>query len=666
MSDPGRSIADLAPEQRSIRAKCIHPTGASAEFKKEEIEQSVPHRFEKIVGLYPQRLAVKANDHSLTYEALNQAANRIARAILAKRGQGNEPIALLFQHGIDAIAAILGTLKAGKIYVALDPSFPQEKITYILRDSEAGLIVTNNRNVNLARSLTKDTRTLLNTDEMGNSFSSDNLCLAVAPDEIAHLIYTSGSTGAPKGVVHSHRTYLHRAMEYTNEMHICPDDRLSLLHSVSFGSSRLNLFQSLLTGASLFPFDVKSEGIHRLARWLKEEEITICHLAPALFRQLADFFSGEESLPNLRVIHLSGAPITQLDLELYRKNFFPRTALRIYMGTTETVEVCSYVVEPSFSFPEEGVPVGYAVPGKKILLLDENSREVGANQVGEIAIQSRYLTRGYWRKPELTRCKFLPDPGGGEERIYLTGDLGRMLPDGFLVHIGRKDFQVNVRGYRVEPGEVEMALLAHAGVKELVVVGREDQPGDARLIAYFIPAGHPAPTVTELRSFLKEKLPNYMIPSAFVMLRAFPLTPNGKVDRSALPVPEDTRPDLDAPFAAPRTVVEEDLAEIWAEVLSLDHVGIHDNFFDLGGHSLTATRIISQVIKRFQLELPIQSLFESPTVAEMAAVITQSQAKNLGEKELEQLLAELESLSDNEAQVLVSGRKASSHSKRWS
>jgi acyl carrier protein len=232
-----------------------------------------------------------------------------------------------------------------------------------------------------------------------------------------------------------------------------------------------------------------------------------------------------------------------------------------------------------------------------------------------------------------------------------------MAADGCLFHLGRKDFRVKVRGYTVEVGEIEMALLEHAGIKEAAVVGREIQSGDRRLVAYFVPTEPRAATVSELRNCLKDRLPDYMIPSAFVMLRALPLTPNGKVDRLALPDPEGTRPELDTPFAAPRTPIEKELAKVWAEILSLNEIGIHDNFFDLGGHSLAATRVVSQVFKTFQLDLPLQSLFQSPTVAEMAAVITEHRAKKLGKGELDRILAGLELLSDEAVQGLLADER---------
>ena len=652
MGDPSSRMQ----EQEAIRAKCFHPTGTFVEFKKEEIEQSIPERFEKMVRQYTERLAVKMGDRALRYDQLNQAANRIARLILEKRGPGSEPIAVLFEHGIDGIAAIFGVLKAGKFYVALDPSFPERRINYILDDSEAPLIVTNHRNLALARKLTNDQRLALSIDDIDQTVSSDNLGLFVYPENPCAIIYTSGSTGEPKGVLETHRYRLYETMIRTNEALVCPDDRLSLLHSVTFASALVNLTQALLNGASLFPFDIKSKGVDSLSKWLRAEQITILHMPPILFRQFAQSLSGEDKFPNLRVVHLSGAPITARDFDLYRRTFSPDAVFAFHMGATETALICSAVTDHTFSFPKDGVPVGYPAKGKQILLLNDKGEEVGSGEVGEIAVKSVWLAAGYWRNPQLTKAKFLPDPSGCDERTYLTGDLGRMLPDGFLIHLGRKDFMVKIRGYRVDISEIERALLGHDQVKEAGVVAWDHEPGETCLVAYVVPRGSPPPTIHRLNEFLRTKLPDYMIPSSFMFLESFPLT-NGKLDRSALPKPGKSRPELGAPVVPPRTPVEEQLAEIWAEVLSLDQVGIHDNFFDLGGHSLAATRVVSQVIKRFQLEIPLQSLFQSPTVAEIAAVITEHQRKKLGEDDLHRILTELESLSDEEAQRLLSEQK---------
>jgi len=611
-------LTNLPTEQETIGARCFQPAATFDE--KEKIEQSIPERFEKIVAGVPDRLAVKMGVRSLTYAELNKAANRIARAILEKRGQRREPVALLFEHGIEVVAAIFGVLKACRFYVALDPSFPPERIKYILEDSDAGLVITNDRNLALVKKLTSDSRGLLNVNEIVDSIGCENPGLTISSDDFAHLLYTSGSTGQPKGALKAHRNTGRSAAEIP----IFFGDRLSLLHSVSFGSSSDHLFSSLLNGASLFPFDIKSEGVHRLASWLREEHITMCHLSPALFRQLANVLSGPEQLPQLRMIRLSGAPITQLDFDLYKKTFSPRTFLKIGMGSTEAGRICSAILDPTFPFPKEGSAAGYPRRGKKILLLDEDGHEVGPNQVGEIAVKGRGLATGYWKKTDLTGAKFISDPNGGGERICLTGDLGRMLPDGFIVHLGRKDFMVKIRGYRVEIGEIERALLAHPQIKDAGVVAWDRDAGEKYLAAYVVPRGNPSPRVDELYDFLKDKLPDYMMPLAFVFLDSLPLM-NGKLDRTALPLPDKKRPYLIYPFVPPRTEEEQKLVQIWQQVLDVRPIGIHDDFFDLGGHSLLAAKLLVEIGRHFQVDLPLHVLVKSPTIAGLTKELTAKQ-----------------------------------------
>jgi acyl carrier protein len=296
------------------------------------------------------------------------------------------------------------------------------------------------------------------------------------------------------------------------------------------------------------------------------------------------------------------------------------------------------------------VPVGYPTQDIEVFLLDESGAEVGVNSIGEIVVKSHYLTPGYWRQPEITEKAFAPAPEGGGLRIYRTGDLGRLRPDGCLEHIGRKDFQVKIRGYRIDLPEIEFSLLSLENVKEAVVVAREDQAGEPRLTAYVVPTCHPAPTVSALRSALQGKFPDYMVPSAFVLLEKLSLSPNGKVALRALPAPATTRPELEGPFVTPRTYLEQEVARIWAYTLGLDQVGINDQFLDLGGHSLLATQIVSRVRDTFQVDIPLQSLLGAATVADMAVLIADRRVDTLPHAELARLLAEVEELSEDEMQ----------------
>ena len=403
-------------------------------------------------------------------------------------------------------------------------------------------------------------------------------------------------------------------------------------------------------------FDVREERIGDLAEWLIREGHH--HLSVRSRRcsgSLASTLTGEERFPRLRLVNLGGEAVTRTDVELYRRHFSDDCVLATTLAATETGTFRRYFLDKDTRFTGSHVPAGYPVQDKEVLLLDEQGKPVEPNQVGEIVVRGRFLSPGYWRRPEATRAKFVLDPEDGSMCRYSTGDLGRMLPDGCLVHMGRTDSQVKVRGHRVELAEIDMALLGVHGVKDAVVIQREDERGEQRLVAYVVPAGDRAPTVSALRDAVARTLPDHMVPVAFVTLDALPLSPAGKVDRRALPAPARVRPELDDPFVAPRTPIERVVTEIWADVLALDRVGIHDTFLDLGGHSLLATQIISRVIRAVQVELPVRALFDSPTVAEMALVIVQNQASQVERGSVERMLAELEALSDEEAKRRAAG-----------
>ena len=642
----------LPLDQKRILAKCFHPTGTFVEFKKQEIEQSIPERFEKIVRTYPDRVAVKTKEQKLTYRELNHAANQVAQAILAQRGSNNEPVGLLFTKGAPLIVSMLGTLKAGKIYVLLDPVLPLARLSCIAADARAGLILTNHESCATGETLGRQTQ-CLNIDEMDTNISGDNPQIRLDPGDIAYILYTSGSTGLPKGVIETHRNLLHHIMMDTNNTHVCADDRLTFL-----ASQGRDIFRAVLNGATVYPIDIKKEGFAGLNHCLIQEEITIYNSVASAFRHFVNGLTGEEQFPSLRLIRLMGEAIYPRDVELFRRHFSPRCVFGNYYGPNESGLVSCYFADKETELPNSGVPVGYAIQDKEILILDEQGEQVGFEQTGEIAVRSRYMSPGYWGSSPKSGTTLSVASSLGSERVYCTGDLGRIRSDGCLMYVGRKDLQVKIHGYRVEMAEIEMALLRVDGVKEAVVIAREDIHGDKRLVAYIVPTNQTAPTASDLRNALAKQLPDYMIPSSYVALDALPLIGIGKVDRQALPDPGTARPSLGVSYEGPRTPIETELEKIWAGVLGLDQVGIHDNFFDLGGHSLAATRVIAQVIKKFQLEIPLQALFQSPTVAEMASVITEYQGNEIAAHELEEILSELESLSNEDAKKLLGGQES--------
>ncbi len=608
---------DLRALQQAIRARCAHPTGTFVPFRKEETERSIPARFEQQVSRDPGRLALRSRGREWSYGSLNQAANRLAHAILERRGPRPEPVALLLERGAALVVAIMGALKAGRFYVPLDPSFPRARLAYLLEDSQARLVLTNTRNLLVAHDLARDRCPLVNLDELDSQLPTDDPVLAISPDAVAHVFYTSGSTGRPKGVVGTHRSALHVIRIETNAYRLCADDRLTSLTSAGW-----DVFRALLNGGSVYPVDVTEEGLPNLAGWLIHEEITTYSSVATLFRNFVAILTGQEEFPRLRLVELFGEPVYRRDVDLYRKHFVPGCILVNTFGATEVVHASHYFVGRETRLAESIVPGGYAVEDKEILVLDDDGREAGIDQVGEIAVRSRYLSPGYWRRPDLTDAVFMCDPDGRAERLYRTGDLGRQALDGCLVHLGRKDRQVKIRGNRVDVTEIEAALLGVENVKEAVVVAQTGA-GDPRLVAYVVPATQPAPSTTALRRVLAETLPISMIPSAFVALDAVPLTPTGKVDRRALPEPRGARPALSSPFVAPRTPVEATLAQIWAEILGLDEVGIDDHFLDLGGDSLLAGQVCSRAMNAFRVEVGAHALFQCPTVADMAVDIVQ-------------------------------------------
>jgi non-ribosomal peptide synthetase component F len=398
-----------------------------------QLTESLPERFEKVAQNYPNRIAVKTQSNVITYDVLNRTANRISRAVLERLGFDSEPVALLFGNGIDLIASVIGVLKAEKFFVAIDPSFPSSRIMYIMRNTETRLVLTNHANRDFARTLIGNDGRCLNIDEIDGQIDDANLNLPITPNHIATVVFTSGSTGEPKGVVKTHGYSLERAEFNIRFLAVKVQDRLSLLHSISFGSGEINLYASLLSGATLLPFDAKELG-SQLAQWLAEEKITILHCPPSLFRQLVECLPVDLALSNLRLIHLSGSPINRSDFELYRGHFPLTTSLTFHMGATEAGCIACAVVDHSFPFPEKGTPAGFTREEKKVLILDDDRQELKPGEIGEIAVKSRHLAQGYWKDPDLTLSKFLQAENG--ERMYLTGDMGRLRPDGFFDSLG--------------------------------------------------------------------------------------------------------------------------------------------------------------------------------------------------------------------------------------
>ncbi len=612
----------------------LEPTAGTSRFvcfSREEVEQSIPARFERQARLVPEQLAVADGASSLTYRELNGLSNRIARAVLAARGAGSEPVALLVGNRVPVVAAMLGVLKAGKFYVALDASQPAARTAAILAECRPALLIADGERMEqseaLCTALEPPRAPLLNLDALEPGLSDENPGLAISGDALAYLVYTSGSMGKPKGVMQDHRYVLHLAMVYTNGGRISATDRLALLYSPSFAGAVRDIYCALLNGAALLSFDVKREGLTGLAGWLREERITVFFAVATMFRHFCRLLTPEDRFPSVRLVELGSEAVHAGEVHLFQRLFSGDCRMVVNLGGSEKSPICQFLVSADTRIEGSTVPAGWAAEDVELLLWNPEGRPVPAGAEGEIVVRSRYLSRGYWGYPELTEAAFLPDPEGGDRRLFRTGDLGRLRPDGCLLHLGRRDFQVKIRGYRVETAEVEAFFTATGLVSDAAVVAGLDSTGEQNLTAWLVPSRPDAPPpVNELRALVAAALPDYMVPASFVIMDALPLTESGKLDRRALADPRLAGQRPDAAQVAPRTAVEGRLKEIWSEVLGRERIGLQESFFDLGGHSLLAMQVLARIAATFRVMLPPSCLFECSTLARLAEVVERARS----------------------------------------
>lgn len=573
----------------------------------------IPQLFELQVEKTPDAVAVVFGDTQLTYEALNRRANQVAH-YLQQLGVGPEVlVGICLERSLEMIVGLLGILKAGGAYVPLDPAYPQERLAFMLADAQAPMLLTRRPLVGKLPAHEAEVVCLDSAWESIAQESKGNLVSGATPENLAYVIYTSGSTGTPKGVAIRHAGLINLVTWHQRVYCVTPVDRATQLAAPAFDASVWEIWPYLTSGACLYIPDEETLALpSRLLAWLTAKAITICFLPTPLVEAVL-----EEQEPTglaLRVLLTGGD-------KLRRR---PRQALPFCLannyGPTEGTVVTTWATVATGTEDSATPPIGRPIANTRVYVLDRHLQPVPVGVPGELYIGGAGLARGYLNRPELTAESFIPNPFSEEPgtRLYKTGDLVRYLPDGNIEFLGRIDHQVKIRGFRIELQEIEVVLSQHAAVREAVTLTQEDVPGDKRLVAYVVPKQGQALTSSELRSFLKQKLPDYMVPSTFVVLDTLPLTPNGKVDRRALSVPDRTRPDLEKAFVAPRTRAEEMLTRIWAEVLGIEQVGVYDNFFELGGHSLQAVKLVSKISSEVHSEIPVKHLLLHPTIAGFA------------------------------------------------
>ncbi|HEX7317734.1 MAG TPA: amino acid adenylation domain-containing protein [Pyrinomonadaceae bacterium] len=589
----------------------------------------------------PGRVAVSDESGEWSYGELEESSNRLANCLRAQ-GVGRGDVVAIYGHrSASLVWALLGTLKSGAVFVILDPAYPAQRIADYLKLAEPrGLIQVAAAGplpdaleefvatLSLRCRLTLPTREEALAARLFDEYPATDPCVEVGPEDLAYLAFTSGSTGRPKGVEGMHGPLTHFVPWMRRNFGLDADDRYSMLSGLSHDPLQRDIFMPLALGARIC---IPSQGVletqGRLAHWMEQERVTISNLTPAMAQLLTEPEPGEAApavvLNSLRYAFVVGDVLTRRDVTRL-KSLAPTVACINLYGATETQRALSYF-DASDLAPEgkEILPLGKGIEDVQLLVVNKAGARAGVGELGEIYIRSPHIARGYLNDAALTAEKFVVNPFSNlaGDRLYRTGDLGRYLPDGAVEPLGRADHQVKVRGFRIEPGEIEAVLGGHAQVREAVVVAREDEPGNRSLVAYLVLETEAELSTLELRGFLHERLPDYMVPSQFVVLDKLPLTPNLKVDRRALPAPPRGHAETSAETVQARTPVERRLAEIWAEVLKLERVGADENFFGLGGHSLLAIRCLARVREEFEVEVPLRRLFESPTVAGLAACV---------------------------------------------
>ncbi len=614
------------PAQRPL--DMVHPpAGPHLTLTAQDLAGSLPQRFARIVDRFGQRPAVSDDMAPITYAGLNAAANRVAHTLLDRWGTQNEPVALLMDHHTAIVTAILGILKAGKLYCVLSPSNPQEHNRQLLAVLRSRLILADTANLAAAEALASRDCQVLAFDAMAGSADPGDPGVTLSPDTLAAVHFTSGTTGTPQGIVRTHYDLVRRAQVDAGFLAVQPADVVSGLYACTFAGSIPDLFGSLLHGAALSLFDVKRRGLGPMAAWLADQRVSLLHLNATLLRLFLDQLPPDAHFPHLRLV-VPSQRLYRADVARLWPHLPPHAVVGHQYALTEAGPVARWVLAPATAWHGDIVPAGHPLPGVDVSIGDELGNPLPNGTAGEIIVRSPYLATGIWRSAAQTATRFTTPADGGLRR-YHTGDLGRLTADGHLELLGRLDSAVKVRGHRVVLAEIEAVLESLAGVRQAVVSTSADAGGDLRLTAYVAAPHQDADFALALQQRLRQTLPDYAVPGRVVVMDQLPRLPNGKVDRRALPPPGTQRPPLSTPFRPASTPLEASVAWIWAQVLGVDDVGIDDNFLALGGHSLQAAQIVNRVVQTCQVDLPLRVLFDAPTVAEMAAIVARQQAEGL-------------------------------------
>ncbi|MBW4546637.1 MAG: amino acid adenylation domain-containing protein [Symplocastrum torsivum CPER-KK1] len=629
LGNPDTRVSDLPLLTAAERYQLlVEWNNTQADYPK---QTCIHQLFEELVERTPDAVAVVFEDQQLTYRELNSRANQLAHYL---QGLGVKPdvlVAISVERSIEMVVGFLGILKAGGAYVPLDPSYPHERRAYKLQDSQTPVILTQER---LVASLPDHKASVICLDadwEVIAQQSSENPISETTVQNLAYVIYTSGSTGKPKGVMITHQGMVNHSVAIAKQFDLKNSDHVLQFSSMSFDIIIEELFPALLSGARvIFRTEEMLSSTASFLQFVEREQVSILNLPTAFWHELVNGMSLlKQPMPtSVRLVVVGGEKASRSAYSTWLQlvGEYPRW-LNTYGPTETTVTATVYdpLAAPETDHARTDIPIGRPIANVQAYILDQQLQPVPIGMPGELYIGGAGLGRGYLNRPDLTADKFIPNPFSNEPnaRLYKTGDKVRYLPDGNIEFIGRIDFQVKIRGFRIELGEIEAVLEQHPAVQQAVVIAREDVPGNKRLVAYFVAQPEQTFTSSELRQFVKQKLPDYMVPSTCVQMDTLPLTPNDKVDRRALPAPDLTRQESSEAFVAPRDELELQLTKIWEQVLGIQPIGIQDNIFELGVHSLLAARLANQIEQTFKKNLPLTTIFQAPTIKQLAHILRQ-------------------------------------------
>jgi amino acid adenylation domain-containing protein len=621
----------------------------------DSIERCIHHLFEANVELYPDHLAVVSTTAQITYRELDDRANQLAQRLRRLGVQPETLVGISVERSIDMVVGLLGILKAGGAYVPLDPDYPHERLAFIINDTAMTILVTQSK---LVAKLPQNQARLVCIDRLGGALLSETLrererlavCASnrvsddeqqlvsydeiapVQPHNLVYTMYTSGSTGEPKGVQIEHRSLVNYAIAANAEYEVTSADRILQFASLNFDISAEEIYTALTSGATLVLRTAETIAIDNFLQYCRDWQITMVSLPTAYWHELTIRLETDRRQlpPSLRLVIIGGEKAAISRFRAWQQVVGQQVRLMNTYGPTEAtiITLCTELSELDLDPERLEVPIGRPLTNVQVHILDPDLQPVPIGTPGELHIGGAALARGYLNRPERTATRFIPNPfsQGFCGRLYKTGDLVRARADGQIEFISRIDRQVKIRGFRIELTEVEIVVDRHPSIAQTVVVAREDRPGDKKLVAYCVAdPRHPAPSNSDLRNFVAQILPDYMVPAMFVLLESLPMNANGKVDLPALPAPADLRPDLNPNFIAPQNEIEIELTKIWQQLLGQQSIGIKDNFFELGGHSLFAVRLFSQIEQMWGKSLPLATLLQAPTIETLAQFIHQAE-----------------------------------------